>query len=99
MGFLIWLFIILDRKIKNKEDADFKTYNKMYYVFLGLVLAPMVMELPDKFAILFYDVDEAYMKAEVYNVEVKGYFKTGTSKNGGRLGLMFKMLMIKKEGM
>ncbi|MCU4378202.1 hypothetical protein [Acinetobacter haemolyticus] len=45
---------------------------------------PTAMELPDKLGILFYNIEESYKKAEVYNVEIKGFFHTGTSKQGGK---------------
>lgn len=72
-------------KIKNKNIEEIEKYRKSrkYYVGLFLILMPTAMELPDKLAILFYNIEESYKKAEVYNVKVKGYFKTGTSKRGG----------------
>jgi hypothetical protein len=85
MCIIIFYFIYLDFKFKN-EPAEKVNYDKNIKIklFLGfLILIPMVMGLPDKLAILFYNIDKGYQNAEVYNVEVKGYFNTGTGRQGG----------------
>lgn len=58
---------------------------------------PMVMGLPDKLSIIFYNIDEGYKKSEVYNVKVEGFFKTGTSKRGGNIWATAKNLTGRQE--
>ncbi|MCG2609761.1 hypothetical protein LZZ98_14755 [Acinetobacter sp. SM34] len=78
-------FIFTNKKFEKKTIEEFKNYKKSekYYVGLFLIFMPMFMELPDKLAILFYNVDESYKKTVVYNVEIKGHFNTGTGRQGG----------------
>ena len=46
-------------------------------------LAPLVTGLPEKYQFYFYNIEEGYRESETHKVEVAGYFKTGTSKQGG----------------
>ncbi|MCR4532769.1 hypothetical protein [Acinetobacter venetianus] len=99
MWLLIALFIDTGKKIKNKTIEEIEKYKKSrkYYVGLFLILMPTAMELPDKLAILFYSIEESYKKAEVYNVKVKGYFKTGTSKRGGDIWASAKDIIDERQ--
>jgi len=85
MWLLIVFFIDISKKSKNKNIEEIEKYKniKIYYVGIFFIFMPMFMELPDKLAILFYNIETGYEKEKVYNVEIKGYFKTGTSKRGG----------------
>jgi hypothetical protein len=85
MWFLIALFISTSKKFKNKTIEEFENYKKSekYYVGLFLILMPMFMGFPDKLAILFYNIEDSYKNSVVYNVEIKGYFNTGTGRQGG----------------
>lgn len=85
MWLLIVFFIDISKKSKNKNIEEIEKYKniRIYYVGLFLILMPMFMGFPDKLAILFYNVDKGYENAEVYNVEISRYFKTGTGRQGG----------------
>jgi len=85
MWLLIVFFIDISKKSKNKNIEEIEKYKniKIYYVGIFFIFMPMFMELPDKLAILFYNIETGYEKAKVYNVEIKGYFNTGTGRQGG----------------
>ncbi|MEF9993918.1 MAG: hypothetical protein RR677_04460 [Acinetobacter sp.] len=82
----LW-FIYLNYEFKHKPEEGLKNdKNIKLKLFLGaFLLLPMVSGLPEKLSILlFYNIEENFKKAVVYDVDVKGYFTTGTSKNGGK---------------
>jgi len=99
MSIIIFYFIYLDFKFKLElvEKVDYDKNIKIK-LFLGfLLLMPMVMGLPDKLAILFYNVDESYKKSEIYRVEISGYLKTGTGRQGGSFWATAKNLTGRQE--
>ncbi|MCR4532751.1 hypothetical protein [Acinetobacter venetianus] len=93
---LMWLLIALfinTGKIKNKTVEEIEKYKKSrkYYVGLFLILMPVAMELPDKLGILlFYNVSADISEMKDFIVEVNGYRKTGTSRQGGKFWAVVK---------
>ncbi|PTV50373.1 hypothetical protein [Acinetobacter pittii] len=70
--------VIFLKKCNSSIEIKFKLFLIVFF------LAPLVMELPQKISILFsYNIEESYRESETHKVEVLGYFKTGTSKQGG----------------
>jgi|UPI0005CDC070 hypothetical protein len=99
MCIIISYFIYLDFKFKL-EPAEKENYDKNIKIKLllgALLVMPMVMGLPDKLAILFYNIDNGYEKAEVYNVEISRYLKTGTGRQGGDIWATAKNLTGRQE--
>lgn len=66
------------KKINSSVEIEFKFFLIVFF------LAPLITGLPEKISILFfYNIEEGYRESETHKVEVAGYFKTGTSKQGG----------------
>ena len=94
---MMWIitsfFIYLNYKFKtNPEEKLNYAKNIKIKLFLGaFLLIPMVSELPDKLAILlFYNVNADITKVKEVVVEVNGYRKTGTSRQGGKFWAVVK---------
>jgi hypothetical protein len=87
----LW-FIYLNYEFKHKPEESLKNdKNIKLKLFLGaFLLIPMVSELPDKVAILFYNVNADISKMKEFVVEVNGYRKTGTSRQGGKFWAVVK---------
>lgn len=99
MWLLIVFFIDISKKSKNKNIEEIEKYKniKIYYVGIFFIFMPMFMELPDKLAIFFYNIETGYEKAKVYNVEIKGYFNTGTGRQGGDTWASAKDILDRRE--
>ena len=85
---MIWI-VSLNSIFLNYKVTFFKKFNssveiKFKLFLIVFFLAPLVTGLPEKISILFfYNIEESYRESKTHKVEVAGYFKTGTSKQGG----------------
>lgn len=85
---MIWIVnfnsIFLSYKVNFFKKINSSVEIKIKFFLMVFFLAPLVTGLPEKISILFfYNIEEGYRESETHKVEVAGYFKTGTSKQGG----------------
>lgn len=85
MLLLILLFVSLHYDFGTKPQVDWSNYrkDKMKLFLIAFLLVPiMVFDLSEKLSILFfYNIDKSYKSAEIYNVQINGFFNSG---RGGR---------------